>query len=80
MSDYLVRIGCAYVADDGLLLDLPGSSWDQAQTGTCPDCGGTWVWAEAGNVPGTRECTSCGSQFSVRTSTRPWHLRRERTY
>ena len=77
---YQVRIAHQYTDDDGFRADLPGSDWSVAQTGTCPDCGGTWVWAEAGNVPGTRECTSCGSQFSVQTSTRPWHLRRERTY
>jgi hypothetical protein len=35
----------------------------------CPDCGGNVVWAEAGLVPGARECLRCGSLFSVTTST-----------
>lgn len=30
----------------------------------CPDCGGDLVWAEAGRVPGSRDCISCGSQFA----------------
>ena len=31
---------------------------------SCPDCGGDVVWAEAGRVPGSRDCTSCGSEFA----------------
>jgi hypothetical protein len=79
-DNYKVIIKGKVVRDDGFRQDLPGSSWDLAQEGTCPDCGGTWVWAEAGNVPGTRECTECRSQFSVQQRTQPWHLRRERLY
>lgn len=33
----------------------------------CPDCGDEIVWAEAGYVPGARQCTGCGSMFSVET-------------
>ena len=29
----------------------------------CPDCGGEIVWAEAGDVPGSRECDTCGSRY-----------------
>ena len=43
---------------------VPGG-WEQLQTGTCPDCGGTWEWAEAGYVPGARKCRQCGSMFSA---------------
>ena len=35
-------------------------SWDG-----CPDCGGTDIaWAEAGRVPGSRECCECGAELS----------------
>ena len=30
----------------------------------CPDCGGEVEWAEAGRVPGSRECAQCGSTFA----------------
>lgn len=33
----------------------------------CPDCAGRIAWAEAGLVPGARECVSCGSRFTVAT-------------
>ena len=30
----------------------------------CPDCdGGEIAWAEAGGVPGSRECDTCGSRY-----------------
>ena len=29
----------------------------------CPDCGGEIVWNEAGQVPGTRMCAGCRSEF-----------------
>lgn len=30
----------------------------------CPDCdGGEIEWAEAGRVPGSRECDTCGSRY-----------------
>jgi ribosomal protein S27AE len=48
---------------DGYQVEVIPGGWEHLQTGTCPDCGGTWVWAEAGSVPGARKCTTCGSQF-----------------
>ena len=53
-DDWKIKISCT-----------PHSEWDNLQTGTCPDCGGTWVWAEAGSVPGSRVCMQCGSQFNA---------------
>jgi hypothetical protein len=52
---YQVQIKGRLVEDDGFRESRP-SGWDANQTGTCPDCGGDWVWAEAGHVPGTRQC------------------------
>ncbi len=42
--------------DDGLKVALPGAGWEYAQRGRCPDCGGIWLWSEAGYAPGTRKC------------------------
>lgn len=77
---------------DGLLEEIPlaqagdeevvlvRGSWRTAQEGPCPDCGGRWVWSEAGYMPGTRRC-ACGSLFSVRPRAEgPWILRRERFF
>ena len=30
---------------------------------TCPDCKGAIVWAEAGRVPGWRQCEDCGQDY-----------------
>jgi hypothetical protein len=44
-----------------------GVAWWDLPLPPCPDCKGEIVWAEAGLVPGARECTGCGSRFSVGT-------------
>jgi hypothetical protein len=80
MSDYSVIIKGATTKDDGWEEPLPGNAWEHSQEGKCPDCGGKWVWAEAGNVPGTRECQDCHSLFSVQAHMSAWYLRRERIY
>ena len=48
--------------DDGVYYN-PVNYGDEGYP-ACPDCGGDLVWAEAGRVPGSRECGSCGSQFA----------------
>lgn len=56
---YLTQIKGERREDDGLRLEIPVDAddfWKNLQSGTCPDCGGTWVWWEAGYVPGTRKC------------------------
>lgn len=63
-----VKICGEYTADDGLRVEIPVDAhdfWANLQSGTCADCGGTWVWAENGSVPGTRQCGGCGSVFTV---------------
>jgi len=40
-------------------------AWWEVPLPPCPDCGGAVAWAEAGFVPGTRECQGCGSLFTV---------------
>lgn len=83
MSEYIVRIGGEESEDDGWTGELPGAGWEFAQAGECPDCGGKWVWFEAGYVPGTRKCLNCGSMFSVQQARQQggsWTLRRERFY
>jgi len=66
MREYDVRIGESYTSDDGYEDTVPApDGWGDIQVGDCPDCGGQWVWAEAGLVPGARECTQCGSRFSA---------------
>jgi len=42
-----------------------GAAWYDLPLPPCPDCDGEVVWAEAGNVPGARSCTGCGSLFTV---------------
>jgi hypothetical protein len=44
------------------------TAWWDVPLPACPDCGGALAWAEAGYVPGTRECSGCRSLFSVDTS------------
>ena len=43
-------------------------AWWEVPLPPCPDCKGSLVWAEAGYVPGTRQCSECSSLFSVSTS------------
>lgn len=43
------------------------NGWYDVPLPPCPDCSGKIVWAEAGYAPGARQCTSCGSMFSVET-------------
>lgn len=50
-------------ADDGWQAIIRPGGWEHLQEGRCPDCGGTWVWYEAGYVPGARKCRQCGSMF-----------------
>lgn len=45
---------------------ITSSIWDLPLP-KCPDCGGEVVWAEAGYVPGTRECKNCRSLFMIDT-------------
>ena len=78
--NHTVKIQGRTAQDDGLEVDLPGIGWEYAQEGTCPDCGGQWVWFEAGFVPGTRKCLDCDSFFSVQGDANRWYLRRERFY
>jgi len=57
--EYLVRLKDEETEDDNLRVEIPldvDDFWRNLQSGTCPDCGGTWVWWEAGYVPGTRKC------------------------
>ena len=56
---------------DTLDLMIRTDAWDAARGRpgeehypACPDCGGQIVWAEAGRVPGSRQCSSCGSTFA----------------
>jgi hypothetical protein len=58
MSDsYQVKIRGEFTEDDGWQQPLlPTGAWWEAPLPSCPDCGGDLVWAEAGNVPGTRNC------------------------
>ena len=42
-----------------------GGAWWTIPLPPCPDCGGVLEWAEAGYVPGARECTTCRSLFMV---------------
>lgn len=44
-----------------------GEPWFSPPLPPCPDCGGVLQWAEAGYVPGARQCASCRSLFSVET-------------
>ena len=68
-TNYFVQKGTQEGDDDGLRIDLGDvvGAWYEIPLPPCPDCGGTLVWAEAGYVPGTRQCTGCGSLFSVQT-------------
>lgn len=54
-QQYKVRIKGKLTKDDGWREDRP-NNWDDNQQGVCPDCGGDWLWYEAGYVPGTRKC------------------------
>lgn len=59
MSEYSVTIKGETAEDDGLRVEIPvwaDDWWGNLQVGRCPDCGGDWVWYEAGYVPGTRKC------------------------
>lgn len=78
-SDGDVRVGRDHIyhedakpvaSDMGLIRH---SIWDLPLP-ACPDCGGEVVWAEAGLVPGARECTACGSRFTVETWEQPERL------
>lgn len=70
------RIGGKYVPADDLDCEVVmgpiTDSWHAVPLPPCPDCGGSVVWAEAGYVPGTRECCGCGSMFTV--AVRPGEL------
>lgn len=52
--------------------DMPpipgGRTWDGPVTDVpcpVPGCTGTVRWAEAGNVPGWRECDGCRTEFQA---------------
>lgn len=84
MSGYRVRISGKTTRDDGYEADLPATepnqAWHERPLPRCPDCGGEVVWAEAGNVPGTRACSECRSLFAVQSRDGRVWLRRERLY
>lgn len=68
MNRYQVCIQDKHTDDDGLRVEIPldpHDYWANLQAGKCPDCGHQWVWAEAGWVPGTRQCQDCGSLYTV---------------
>ena len=71
-GDPYFKIGGDYVENqpdvDIEMGEFVGSWWD-VPLPACPDCGGELFWAEAGHVPGARECETCGSLFSVETVT-----------
>lgn len=48
--------------------EIDGAWWD-VPLPPCPDCDGELEWAEAGHVPGARQCTGCGHLFLVDTET-----------
>ena len=78
---YQVVIQNVIMDDDGYekIVDAP-NGWTNLQSGTCPDCGQEWSWAENGNVPGTRKC-KCGSLFSaVPVGEGVGRVRKERMY
>jgi hypothetical protein len=73
-SVHTCRIGDKYdQPDDGLRIEMGPvtTAWYDVPLPACPDCGRTLVWAEAGYVPGTRQCAGCGSLFSVQTERAP---------
>jgi predicted RNA-binding Zn-ribbon protein involved in translation (DUF1610 family) len=73
-NGHTCRVGAEYgQPDDGLLVEMGPvtGAWYDVPLPACPDCGGEVVWAEAGYVPGTRQCTGCGSLFSVQTERVP---------
>ena len=81
---YLVKIRGEYDEDDGLRIEMPRTTpyqaWHEIPLPACPDCGGNIVWAEAGHVPGTRQCVACGSLFSVQTDGGKVYLCREKLF
>lgn len=79
MSEHFIIRGKLVAATPENTIEIPRpTGWDENQTGECPDCGGVWVWFEAGNVPGTRKCLACGSYFSV--GAYGWKLTRQKFY
>jgi len=72
--------------DDGLRVSLgvpgPNQSEFDLPLPPCPDCGGRVVWDEAGNVPGSRKCLACESQYNYSRDrvTGEVYLIRERYY
>ena len=84
MAEYRVDIRGELTDDDGLRIEMPRTTpyqaWHEIPLPACPDCGGNIVWAEAGHVPGTRQCVACGSLFSVQAGEGKVFLRRERLY
>lgn len=70
-GETVYRIGRDYVDAEGqdveLLAGPVGRTWWEVPLPACPDCGGVLAWAEAGLVPGARECSGCGSRFMVVT-------------
>lgn len=61
-NDY--RVITAPVGDP--IADLPDGFYSPLPP--CPDCGGILEWAEAGRVPGWRQCADCGAEFTVTTA------------
>jgi hypothetical protein len=58
------------VADVEVVAGRITTAWSDVPLPPCPDCGGALRWAEAGRVPGARECVGCGSLFTVETAYR----------
>jgi len=45
----------------------PDDAWWSVPLPLCPSCQGIVVWAEAGQVPGTRRCAECKRFYRLRT-------------
>jgi len=60
MNEYQVKIKNEYTNDDNITIDMgilpQNMMWYEMPLPKCPDCGGDLVWAEDGNVSGTRQC------------------------
>jgi uncharacterized protein (DUF983 family) len=68
---YKVVIRGELIADDSWSQHIENATGQDLQTGKCPDCGGIWVWWDAGYVSAHRKCTACGSMFDVMPGRNP---------
>lgn len=75
-QEHLYRVGkkmvdADEVADVEMVAGPVITTWWEVPLPACPDCGGALIWAEAGLVPGARECAGCGSLFRAETRDPP---------